>query len=555
MTRWREHNEGGFVVVWVALIITVLLGIAGFAVDLGNWYLNIQRTQRAADAAALAGDAYMPAYYTTPDSAGNTARQIAYETLLRNHVPKEDADRALASEDCATEYCIAGVEDKPTQLQVKVQVTVTNRFLPILGVGEMNSFQRDAIADHSPGLHITSFSNVLGGPEPDDGSGRWGPLTTANTNYWLQMGGRYTSKVEGDRFNSRNCDANPGPYNNPDVCSGGINSEFDAANDGYLFLIDIKPTPLMTGTAYLDLQAYDAQMTVEYSAAACPDGTYTSPTCPGDDKYGRTTTAGLADLRFNYYPDANDRTALTNCTRFQPRAGPVTPSWESVCPNRVAVDMSRSTRLYVRAYTSTEYGTNHFMLRAGLFASATGGTVNVAASQAAVQLSGDQHMPINNQIDSYVAQGRPFSSFSIAQIYSEWAGRTIHLQFWDLGDAQTRDGQDSGGSLFLNGSPTVRAALNNNCEYTVPGNNYNENNFSPALNPTAVAGSTSCGFPVTRQEFNGKLVKLNWNVPDSYQCEPPADCKLMVQMDMNGIVTDDTTTSVREPGEPIHLIN
>lgn len=548
MQRWRDTNEGGFVVVWVALIITVLLGFAGFAVDLGNWYLNIQRTQRAADAAALAGDAYMPQFYENADASGMTARQAAYETLIRNEVPRADADRALASEDCSTEYCISEVANKPTQLKVKVQVTVESRFLPFFGVDRMHSFQRDAVADHAPGLHITSFSNVLGGPEPNDGSGRWGPASTNNTNYWLQMGGRFTSKVDGDRFNSLNCDPDPGAYNTPDLCAGGDNDEFDVANDGYLFLIEIEPTPAMTGTAYLELQAYDPQMTIDYDPSVCTTGS-TSPTCPGDDTYGINTTGPLHDLRFNYYPNASSRTPTTNCPRWYPRQYG-TPTWENVCQNRVAVDMTRKQTLYVRAYTSTERGTNHFMLRAGLFPTATGGSVNVVASSTAVQLSADQHMPMNNQVDSYVALGRPFSAFSIAQIYTEWAGRTIHLQFWDLGDAQDANGNDSGGWLYLNGAPAVAAALNGNCTYTNPGaSSYNGSNFTAAN-----VGATNCGFVVTRRDFNGKLVNMNWDVPASYSCAPPADCRLVVQMDMNGSVTDDTVTSVREPGEPIHLV-
>src|SRR5688572_30077985 len=46
-------NERGFVLLWAALMLTVLMGMAGLAVDVGNWYLKIQRAQRAADSAAL----------------------------------------------------------------------------------------------------------------------------------------------------------------------------------------------------------------------------------------------------------------------------------------------------------------------------------------------------------------------------------------------------------------------------------------------------------------------------------------------------------------------
>ena len=47
-----ERSERGVVVIWFALMLIVLLGIAGFAVDLSNWWVQSQRLQKAADAGA-----------------------------------------------------------------------------------------------------------------------------------------------------------------------------------------------------------------------------------------------------------------------------------------------------------------------------------------------------------------------------------------------------------------------------------------------------------------------------------------------------------------------
>ena len=49
-----RSRESGFVLVWMALMITALLGMAGLAIDVANWYFQAQRQQKAADAAALA---------------------------------------------------------------------------------------------------------------------------------------------------------------------------------------------------------------------------------------------------------------------------------------------------------------------------------------------------------------------------------------------------------------------------------------------------------------------------------------------------------------------
>src|SRR4051794_40733984 len=58
--RLRERDDKAFVLVLMALIISGLLLMAGFAVDLGYWYLRSAQMQRAADYAALSGAKDMP---------------------------------------------------------------------------------------------------------------------------------------------------------------------------------------------------------------------------------------------------------------------------------------------------------------------------------------------------------------------------------------------------------------------------------------------------------------------------------------------------------------
>ena len=53
-------DDGGFVIVWMALMLLVLLAFCGFGIDVAHWWFVGQKEQRAADAAALAGSIYMP---------------------------------------------------------------------------------------------------------------------------------------------------------------------------------------------------------------------------------------------------------------------------------------------------------------------------------------------------------------------------------------------------------------------------------------------------------------------------------------------------------------
>jgi hypothetical protein len=81
--RPSPTRRNGVVVVFVALSLVMLLGMAGIAVDLSRLYLQRAKAQRAADAAALAGAVRMAQGYnkTTADvAAQNLAANNGYDT-------------------------------------------------------------------------------------------------------------------------------------------------------------------------------------------------------------------------------------------------------------------------------------------------------------------------------------------------------------------------------------------------------------------------------------------------------------------------------------------
>ena len=99
----REARESGFVLVWMALMITALLGMAGLAIDVANWYFQAQRQQKAADAAALAGAVFLPQDVTQSYSTADTlARRNGYQTGV------------------ASTTVTAQQESKPTRLRVTI---------------------------------------------------------------------------------------------------------------------------------------------------------------------------------------------------------------------------------------------------------------------------------------------------------------------------------------------------------------------------------------------------------------------------------------------------
>ncbi|MEX0745882.1 MAG: TadE/TadG family type IV pilus assembly protein [Phycisphaeraceae bacterium] len=73
MTRFRSRRQRGMALIWVALVLLVLIGIIGLAIDFGYLWWVSQQLQQGADAAALAGT---PHVLDDPDAARAAAMQI-----------------------------------------------------------------------------------------------------------------------------------------------------------------------------------------------------------------------------------------------------------------------------------------------------------------------------------------------------------------------------------------------------------------------------------------------------------------------------------------------
>lgn len=110
--QWLRREEGSIIPL-IALSLTVIMGFAALTVDMGAMYLERERAQHGADAAALAAVQELP---DTPD----LARSVAYDYAERNGFANGDVQVALSNGDS------------------RVKVTITHRvelfFARILGI-------------------------------------------------------------------------------------------------------------------------------------------------------------------------------------------------------------------------------------------------------------------------------------------------------------------------------------------------------------------------------------------------------------------------------------
>jgi Flp pilus assembly protein TadG len=226
----RLREDSGYIAVAVAIMLPVLLGLSAFTIDVGNWYVQADKIQRAADAAALAGVTYLPG-----DLAA--AKRQALATAAANGY----------TNDGTTVVDPEPVSGNPNQLQVTITTYVDNTFGKLLGL-DTEKLIRTAVANYQAPLPLGSPCNEFGdGPDPTIGAvnQRSSNCSSAGA-FWANVGSPQAAKSYGDAYQDGACATSVGGTDN---CAG---SNSDYSTNGYFY--SIKVTQAVTG---LTVQAFD----------------------------------------------------------------------------------------------------------------------------------------------------------------------------------------------------------------------------------------------------------------------------------------------------------
>ncbi|MEY2403279.1 MAG: hypothetical protein QOD38_830 [Acidimicrobiaceae bacterium] len=573
-------DEGGFVLPWFALMLLVLIAMAGFGVDVWSWWYTAQKTQRAADAGALAGVVFMPG-----DPA--TATSTALFTVNNNGYPDSAASVAV------------GV--KPNQLVVTISQTVNNSFTSLLGLAT-TTISRSATAEFNEPVKMGSpQAHIANDPEhpPVD-------------QHWLNIGAPRINKQTGDRYaDYANCS---GAF----ACVGGVNDEY--LDSTYVFTVEVPP-----GSPNIDIQVYDPEyanggttcnqnwagltpaninglMTSfpqKFPASDNPLNRYNtgaSMWCTGDDNTSLGTPQATAWLVRG--PTGNQFQPLTNdvlpaggiagsgpgasgsCTKqFKGynsdfytllNPDPANPSfdpdfyasfhrWYTLCtitgapPGRYFVQVRSNVPLQgtpsITNLTQPEdppqdsdlAGQNRYSIRA-----VTSGTNSYATG---VTVYAQEHLPIYSNVLNNASQT---PQFYLARLVPGGgaSGRILQLTFYDIGDV--------GG-----GTTTITVSPPNDMSGSPPTCTWTANNG--AAMPTSgsiggpggctVSGITSTAYPTG---FNGTLIRADIKVFGDYNCTTadPFGCWFRIQMSYtSGAQANDTTTwDANIGGDPVRLV-
>jgi Flp pilus assembly protein TadG len=297
-----RHGERGYITILLAILVSsgFLFAAMAVSIDTSRWYDEMNRVQKAADAAALAGVPYLPFDL-------NNATIRAKEVAKRNGYDD-------ASPDVVVDVDLG---DLQSQLKVTISSRIKNTFGGFVGL-HYTTLTRTATADYKGPAPMGSPCNTLGN-EPNAGSGSSSPTPTGtvqgsspfsncsrNPTFWAVIEGPETGKVQGDRYSTRGCEDN-----GVDGCTGTTNNEYgpklsssSSTAFGYTFVVKVQPAAVNTN---VQLQVYDPIML--NAGQSCED-------LPSYSSFGTSGNANSwvtnADAR-NRYSD-NGSSSATYCT-------------------------------------------------------------------------------------------------------------------------------------------------------------------------------------------------------------------------------------------------
>lgn len=544
------ETERGVVLVWVALLLTVLLGFTAWAVDYGHWLRERTRMQKAADAAALAGAVFMP------ENSGGIAFTTARQVAARNGYPDGVGGISVA----------VSVGAYPNQLRVRITRTVQNRFAQVVGFAT-TTLRRTAVAEYQRAVSMGSPSSRYGNdPEPG------GPYP----DFWGNVFGPASSKQKGDAIQSRLC------IGTVDNCAG-TNTDYDP--NGYFYAVEVQST-----ASPLRVQAFDPAFAHVgdncgpnnggsnlAGAAALPpnfnpvfpvpdpavryDPAATSRYCTGDQFF--TDQAGNTQVPWTTWrvlgPDdtpgdpsdnpqvcavefpgyRGDLVAALTATTPQAGAPGVFAAyfrqWYTLC----TIPTPQVGTYFVQVQTATRLngspapfggGANRWALRATLAGSGSG-----------VRLYGWGRMGI------YANSPAANTSFHLARVLPGSRGRTLVLTFFDVGDAA------QAGTITVLPPPDANLGpAFAGCTYTPPP--------GPSSGPPWGAFTpTAPGCAITNvhsSTYNGQWIQVRIPIPDTYTCDhaDPFGCWTRIRFAYPAAVQDTTTWTAQMTGDPVRII-
>jgi len=522
----EDIKQAGQIVVIFALMLTVLIGLVGIAIDTTYAWREALIVQRAADAASLAGVVYMPGDFTDASST-------AIAEAAMNGLPSVTG----------TTVTPARVASDPRELQVTITTHVPTFFSRIFGIDSF-TVERSSKAVYilpvpmgSPENYYGSFgpykvngSNVaLTGPSGQtlNARGFWGSVLTQGAD--IVNGDAYMPKYNGSG-------SNPNPHDStnyynyavwmPPGSTGGRVWIFDP---GFCDTDQTQGTgeTWFSGTGGVSTwyELYNTNNQPYNLAAQTLLGT--SGSLFTNESYSDSTEGGSGGS------SCRNIAQTTNGEYYHDKW------WELTGPQGANQTLSGGAAgTTYRIHVTTDPGNtsqdsvngqNNF----AIFASDTGSSPEVYGI-GAMQM----YTPLPGNSDS---------TFYLAQIDQQsGAGKTVEISLWDPGDtgsltaALSIDQPTAAGWSPINFTWTAEKVASS-------GANCNGSSAGSVSSVTTSSGGTHI--------FNGCWLTLDVVIPTTYTAPQSGWWKINYHMSNgSGNSTDETTWQVSIRGNPVHIV-
>jgi Flp pilus assembly protein TadG len=520
-----ELKQAGQIVVIFALMLTVLIGLIGIAIDTTYAWRESLRVQRASDAAALAGVVYMPgALATAQSTAGASAKQ--------NGFPVNGTITTVNAVPAAN----------PRELDVTITTQVPTFFSRIFGI---NNF---TVSRMSKAVYVTPVP--MGSPLGYYGVYQMCPVsgscTAQSSPSGVTVGSQgFFGAIEGEGSNTSTGDAfapyyNGNPTLNTAYTADGYRYSIISGGAGTVYLYDpiFCATSTMASGAHAGAGDHWLGTPVPVSTYYILWDTHNLPLAPAlwtkaaelDETNQNMTDQGTTYGSGGNYADSGTPSSPTNCA-----SNPQHNAWVSLG----AVTASDTYSLQVTTTTPGNPTANRTQNFENMFSIAVSGGGQIYGA---------------GSMETYANVTSGAQEFYLAQIdQTAGAGKTIEIDLFDPGDTAgpswlqvEPDGTPAWQpTTFSYTSSNGRSNSSTNCVQTEAGG-------TGASPPSGCGENASSGGTL----YNNAWVHIMVTLPTTYgDASHPLSQNGWWKIKYTVSNASDTTTwQVSILGNPVHLI-
>lgn len=391
-----------------ALLLIPMLIFAAFAVDVGSWYVEAQKIQRASDAAALAGVVWMP--------DENKAREAALEIAAVNGYTDQPGD---FDDPTAPLPQVRVSRVGPQQIRVDIRAEGELYFGSIIEGFEEPAIQRFSSSEYVLPVEFGSPTNKIGyGALVIDGSpvNAWtGLMSYCQPPHYGDIRAAYYQHQRGciegpNALFTGPVNQKPAVISNPDT-PAGRNPNHDPT--GYFFVVDV-PEGRTTGT---DIMIYDGGLCNTTGVKPQRDSRHT---------HVEFTLWDATDTPLD------DSDIVQIGSTWKPAEGEGCDQW--VKPPGFETPIGGVGRYYVQVKNNEDYydgfgdGVNYWSIEARDTGAPDGTTCFTFETATCVGVYARDRMPVRTQTTGEVA------TFYLANIEPIHEGKFLEVEMWDLGE-------------------------------------------------------------------------------------------------------------------------